>query len=180
MVIKLERYINELPLVVRNSIKALSDEKRQSILISLLKNGSRSFTEISEELKISKNNLSHHIKILMRYGLVYNFYNRNENNDKYSFYEISKLGRKFIDTLINFLTQKTFKGEEVYEVPITAGASTFTLIDYVTGEDVSRCVEVSIWEPKAEPVIVAGIMEIDDEISHNFPLKIKLEELQIG
>ena len=97
--IKLERYINELPLVVRNSIKALSDEKRQSILISLLKNGSRSFTEISEELKISKNNLSHHIKTLMRYGLVYNFYNRNENNDKYSFYEISKLGRKLIDML---------------------------------------------------------------------------------
>lgn len=176
----MEKYINEIPLVVRNSLKALSDEKRQGILIYLLRTRSRSFIEISKDLKIPKNNLSHHIKILMRYGLVYNFYNRNEFDDKYSFYEISKLGRGLIDTLINFISKKSPKEEEFYDYPITAGESAFTFINYVTGEDVSGWVEVSTWEPKAEPVVVAGIREIDDEISHNFPLKMKLEELQIG
>jgi len=179
----MEKYVNEIPLLVRNSIKALSDDNRQGILIYLEKKGPKSFIEISKELKISKNNLSHHLKILMLYGLIYNFYNRNEFADKYSFYEISKLGKRLIDTLVNFITQKTFKEEESYEVSITAGESTFTLIDYATGEDVSGWVEVSIWEPKAEslqPVVVAGIEATDDEISHNISLIKKLEELQIG
>ena len=83
-------------LVVKNSLKALCDENRQDILIYLLKNGSKSFIEISKDLKIPKNNLSHHIKVLMRYALIYNFYNRNEFADKYSFYEISKLGKTII------------------------------------------------------------------------------------
>ena len=34
----MEKYVNEMPLLVRNSIKALSDENRQGILIYLLKN----------------------------------------------------------------------------------------------------------------------------------------------
>ena len=108
----MERYTNELPLVVRNSIKALNDGKRQSILIYLLKKGSRSFTEICKDLNISKNNLSHHIKILMRYGLVYNFYNRNEYDDKYSFYEISKLGKVIITNLINLVIPLRSEEEE--------------------------------------------------------------------
>lgn len=115
MLIKMERYINKLPLIVRNSLKALNDEKRQSILIYLLKEGPKSFSEICKDLIISKNNFSHHIKILIRFGLIYNYYNRNEYDDKYSFYEISKLGREFIELLINFLSKKTPKVEESYE-----------------------------------------------------------------
>ncbi|MHA1492036.1 MAG: ArsR/SmtB family transcription factor [Promethearchaeota archaeon] len=84
----MEKYINKIPLVLRNAIKGLSDEKRQSILIYLLREGSKSFTEINDELKISKNNLSHHLKVLMQYGLLYNFYDRNELVNKYSFYEV--------------------------------------------------------------------------------------------
>lgn len=112
MVEKMEKCINEIPLVVRNSLKALSDESRQGILIYLLKVGSRSFTEIRKDLNISKNNLSYHIKNLMRYGLIYNFYSKDQFVDKYSFYEISKLGRAIITSLINSITPK--KIEEGY------------------------------------------------------------------
>ncbi|MFX1258994.1 MAG: response regulator [Promethearchaeota archaeon] len=99
----MEKYLNEIPLVVRNSIKALCDENRQGILIYLEKEGPKSFIDISNDLKIPKNNLSHHIKILMRYGLLYNFHNKEEFDDRYSFYELSKLGKTFIDTLLNFI-----------------------------------------------------------------------------
>ncbi len=112
MVLKMKRYINEIPLVVKNAIKALNEEKRQSILIYLLRTGSKSFTDISKDLNLSKNNLSHHIKTLMRYGLVYNFYNRNEFVDKYSFYEISKLGKVIITNLINLVIPLRSEEEE--------------------------------------------------------------------
>ena len=67
----------EIPLVIRNAIKGLSDENRQSLLIYLLKNGAKSFIEIYKDFNLSKSNLSHHLKTLMRYGLIYNFYNKN-------------------------------------------------------------------------------------------------------
>ncbi|KKL98799.1 hypothetical protein LCGC14_1820810 [marine sediment metagenome] len=108
----MEKYVNEIPLLVRNSIKALSDENRQGILIYLLKNNSKSFIEISKDLKMPKNNLSYHFKILIRYGLIYNFYDRNEFAEKYSFYEISKLGKRLITTLMNFI-KPTLYMEEV-------------------------------------------------------------------
>ena len=97
----MEKYVNEIHLLVRNLLKALYDENRQGILIYLLKNGSKSFIKISKDLKIPKNNLSHHIKVLMQYALIYNFYNRNKFVDKYSFYKISKLGKTVITNLIN-------------------------------------------------------------------------------
>ena len=113
MVIGMGKYVNKLPLLVRNSIKAFSDENRQDILIFLLKNGSKSFIEISKDLKIPKNNLSYHFKILIRYGLIYNFYKRNEFAEKYSFYEISKLGKRLINNLMNFVKPVLPKEEDV-------------------------------------------------------------------
>ena len=68
----------KMPLLIRNSIKALNDEKRQDILMHLFNNGSKSFIEISNDLMIPKNKLSYHIKTLMRYGLLYNYYSRNQ------------------------------------------------------------------------------------------------------
>lgn len=98
----MEEYLNEIPLIVRNAIRALCDESRQGILLFLKINGKKSFTEIYKELNISKNNLSHHIKILMKYGLIYNFFTENKFKNKYSFYELSKIGSAFLDILINF------------------------------------------------------------------------------
>lgn len=95
----MKKQFEELPLVIRNCIKGLSDEKRQSILIYLLREGPKSFIDICNEFNISKSNLSHHLKVLVRYGLLYNYYNKNEFNDKYSFYKISNLG-KYIITML--------------------------------------------------------------------------------
>jgi len=108
----MEKYVNELPLVVKNSLKALSDENRQKIMLHLLNEGSKSFMDISKDLNVSKNNLSHHIKTLMRYGLIYNFYNKNRYKDKYSFYELSKLGTKIIINLIDIMNLKIEPKEE--------------------------------------------------------------------
>ena len=48
----------------------------------------------------------------MRYGLLYNFYNKNEFDDKYSFYELSKIGKRFIQTLLNYEISPEIIGKE--------------------------------------------------------------------
>jgi DNA-binding HxlR family transcriptional regulator len=172
----MEKYINEMPLLVRNMLKGLCDENRQGILIYLLKNGSKSFIEISKDLKISKNNLSHHIKALMRYGLIYNFYDRNEFADKYSFYEISKLGNRMIYSLLNFLVPIPSKEEEVSQIEVSvlnAGEPSF----YATSKGA-----FSFWGRKTElpyPVFVAGTGTIDEELNVRDLLKKKKNLLQI-
>lgn len=152
MLIKMEKYINEIPLVVRNSLKALSDEKRQGILIYLLRTGSKSFIEISKDLKIPKNNLSHHIKILMRYALIYNFYDRNEYNDKYSFYKISKLGKKMIENLLTLVSPIIYEEEE---------ESSYDLIEYIINAEesfytISVFGPVKISDPSPRPGVLTG------------------------
>lgn len=97
----MQNYIKKIPIEFRNAIKALCDEKRQAILVYLLEEGAKSFIEITNELEISKSNLDHHLKVLMRYGLIYNYYSKDKFSDKYSYYEISKLGNRIINNLIN-------------------------------------------------------------------------------
>ena len=179
----MEKYINEIPLVVRNAIKGLSDEKRQAILIYLLKEGSKSFTEINKELKISKNNLSHHLKVLMQYGLLYNYYNRNEFANNYSFYEVSKLGKKVINNFINLVTP--IPSEEVglsiklKEHVLYIEKTSFQAIS--AGE--LKLLEREITSPLK--VFVAGTGAIDDEMyiaegqGINKPLR-KESELQFN
>ena len=108
----MEKYANKIPLVMRNAIKALDNEFRQGIMLYLEKNAPKSFMDISNDLIIPKNKLSHHIKILMRYGLLYNFYNKNEFDDKFSFYELSKIGKRFIQTLLNYEMTSEIIGKE--------------------------------------------------------------------
>lgn len=106
----MSKYRKELPLVIREALKGLCDEKRQGILIYLKNKGPKSFIDISREFDISKSNLSHHLKNLIKAGLIYNFYKKNELNDKYSYYEISKLGKIIIENLKSMVISKE-KGE---------------------------------------------------------------------
>lgn len=102
----IEKYRKKIPLLIRNALKGLSDKNRQEILVFLLEEGEKSFIEISKELQIPKSNLSHHIKALTRYGLVYNFYKEDEFDEKYSYYAVSKLGKKILKYLQNMVVQK--------------------------------------------------------------------------
>jgi DNA-binding HxlR family transcriptional regulator len=95
----------EVSLVIRNVIKSLANKNRLNIITYLLNEGSKSFNELHKELKISKPNIAHYVKGLMRYGLIYNFYNANIYNNKHSYYEISKLGRKIMMNLINMVSE---------------------------------------------------------------------------
>ncbi len=129
----MQKYIKDIPLEIRNAIKALCSETRQAILGFLLNEGAKSFTEISKNLKISKSKLNHHLKTLMRYGMIYNFYNKNEFKDKYSYYETSKLGKTIINNLINSITPLTFGKIEKFPIDELSVSSIQHYIVHVEG-----------------------------------------------
>lgn len=168
MVLKLEKYINEIPLMVRNFLKALNNETRQGIIIYLLRVGSKSFTEMSKDLKLSKNTLSHHIKNLTQHGLIYNFYSRNEFDDKYSFYEISKLGKKLINNLMDFIIPVSSSEEDVLSITkkdyYKSREKTFYM--KTNDVDINKLELIPIMPPL---MIIAETGEIYEEISQNIP-----------
>ena len=89
---------------ISDSINAVNDDYRQSILGILLKSGSLSFTEILDSMqsKISKQNLAHHLKILLRSGLITQIYSFSDKTNFKSLYELSIQGKEFIIYLQNF------------------------------------------------------------------------------
>jgi len=80
----------------------------------------------------------------MRYGLVYNFYNRNEYDDKYSFYEISKLGKVIITNLINLVIPLRSEEEELFLDTTMDKAITEKLLTDVDSIGVSFWTEIPI------------------------------------
>ncbi|MHA1315684.1 MAG: winged helix-turn-helix domain-containing protein [Candidatus Helarchaeota archaeon] len=101
----LEEYLKKIPLGSRNAIEALRNKKRQAIVMYLKEEGTKSFIDISNKFGFKKGVLSHHLKILVGYRIIYHFYSKKLADDKYSFYELSKLGERVITGFINLLKQ---------------------------------------------------------------------------
>ena len=93
----------EIHLVIKDAIKALSNENSLRVITYLLNEGAKSFNELHKELNISKPNVAFYVKNLMVSGLIYNFYKANIYNNKHSYYEVSKLGRTIMINLINMV-----------------------------------------------------------------------------
>lgn len=105
---KILKYSCRIPLVMRNSIEALSHFNRQAIVTYLSEYGSASFPDIQEWFDLEPEVLNHHICILLKYGLIYTSYNKNDffdknNNNEHVFYELSKLGKKVLNNLMSIL-----------------------------------------------------------------------------
>lgn len=95
-------YLDKVPLIIRNACKVASDDTLLTILVYLLKKGDRSVVSISSDLSLSKKRLkSDFMPTLMRYGMVYTFYTKNDFGDEHCHYEISNLGKKWLHILIN-------------------------------------------------------------------------------
>ncbi len=56
-----------------------------------------SFRELFQLAKpMNASTLNHHLKALMKAGLVKNYYRKVEGRDDYSFYQLTELGRDFL------------------------------------------------------------------------------------
>lgn len=94
----------EIPEEIRDAINGLHGELRQTIFISLLKNGELSFSELEKRTGLSKPDLNFHLKKLINSMLVEHYYRDKIGNNRFSFYSITPFGHNFINALIQSLT----------------------------------------------------------------------------
>ena len=91
----------DFPESIVNLIKALSSRPRRHILISLMKYGRLSYSEIRKQTRLDEGTLSYNLKKLLECNLVKSF-PQSENSSIYtSYFELSEFGRRFIEGLLN-------------------------------------------------------------------------------
>jgi len=91
------KYKERIPHETRNILEAMSEPTRQGLAMMLAERGELSFNELLQAARpINASTLNHHLKVLMKAGLVRNYYRKVEGKDDYSFYQLTELGRDFL------------------------------------------------------------------------------------
>lgn len=113
-------------------IKALTDEARRTILLSLLEKDATPYSQIQHTFRIKKGTLNHHLHILVSAGLVRNFSYRSPGNPYNSFYTITGFGRKFMEGL-----RQTLEKPRVVRKTVTFNGTT-TVQEEIVGVSASE------------------------------------------
>jgi DNA-binding transcriptional ArsR family regulator len=114
--------LDSIPSEVRSTIKLLSDDTRFAIVLILLKEGSKSFSELAMTLGVPKNALSHHLKVLSRAALIKNYYAKRDGIEDFSFYGSTDLSKDFLEKLFAD-TNAYSKRVKENELPINEDSS---------------------------------------------------------
>ena len=97
---KIAQYVEEFPEEVRLVVKSLDSSIRQAILVLLNTKVELSFSEIQKALEIDKVKLNNHLKNLFSSALIDHYYRHEVGNPNYSYYSLSRLGRRVLSHLV--------------------------------------------------------------------------------
>ncbi len=136
---QIKQYAEEMPIELRRSIEALSDEVRLGIFFVLFKYGEMSFSEIRNKLEIPAKNsgyLAYHLKKLEKSALIRTDYSKKSGITNHSFYDVTEFGERFIEGLMKSIEIDQAIQEKIdairLEEPVTDSA-----FDYdVTSSDI--------------------------------------------
>jgi len=95
------QYANEIPREIKSVIRALDDDIRLAIIISLMKNTKMSFAELKKSLDIQSSSLSHHLSLLQDGGLVNNFLELKGKS--HSYYTTTGLTKSILESLFDII-----------------------------------------------------------------------------
>jgi DNA-binding transcriptional ArsR family regulator len=96
---KVEECSNEIPQETRLIIAALDNPIRQAILVLLSEKKELSFSEIQKTFSMEKLTLNFHLKKLFSSALIDHYYKHEIGNQKYSFYSVTPLGNRILNSL---------------------------------------------------------------------------------
>ncbi len=103
MLKKVEERSKEIPQETRLIIAALDNPVRQAILMLLNEEKELSFSDMQKEFGIEKLTLNFHLKKLFSTALIDHYYKHELGNQRYSFYSITPLGHRILNSLISAL-----------------------------------------------------------------------------
>lgn len=94
----IQREDRKIPPEVRRIIENLGEPSKRGITLILAENKELSFKKLLSEVRpMNPSTLNHHLKDLMKAGLVENFYRKKqESSGEYSFYKASALAVDFL------------------------------------------------------------------------------------
>jgi DNA-binding transcriptional ArsR family regulator len=90
-------YANEVPDEIKSVVKGLDSDVRIAIIIALMKNGKRTFSDLKHLLHLNSSSLSRHLSILQDGGLIKNILEWNENS--YSYYVTTDIAERVLRNL---------------------------------------------------------------------------------
>lgn len=77
--------------------KALSNKFRFGLLIYLMEENAKSFSDLEDISGKVKSNLNHHLELLTKSKLVKNYLKKEKKTQDYSFYSLTESGKLFLD-----------------------------------------------------------------------------------
>jgi DNA-binding transcriptional ArsR family regulator len=93
----------QVPLEIRRAIKALQDDTRFDILLTLSERGEMSFSQLETTIGRSSPSLTYHLQALKDGALIENFFKKTEDVDNHSFYRVTEFCERLIDSLFRVI-----------------------------------------------------------------------------
>ena len=116
-----EKYANQIPLILRKTFKAFASDNRSAIVIALYENNKRlTFTQLKRTLDIDQRILTDELKRLMGGAIVDHYTEFHESIRGYSYYELTDYGINILKATLNVLSKSY---EPVVELGITTEIS---------------------------------------------------------
>jgi len=134
------KYYEDIPEEIRNLLNGLSNEKNLAILIFLLKNGKKKFTEMKKEFKLSGSSLTTRLTELQDGNLVKNFYEKSGKKG-FSYYDVTEFPELVFDSLFKILYSAETTMEKIDEKNEEKNISTRELISNIDVEQLPREIE---------------------------------------
>ena len=97
----IDYYLKNLPEDFELLLKGLGNKFRFALALLIMDNEPLSFSEITRLTKKEKGYIVNHLKKLDLAGIIQNFLQRRKNTSDYSFYEITKYGKKIVTDIIS-------------------------------------------------------------------------------
>lgn len=96
-----EKYASEVPIELRNAVKALSDDKKWAVFVALVKEGEKNFNNLKVLFRAHPEELSRVLKSLKSAGLIrkYVFSLEDVGKVQKTFYEPTEFGKAFLESL---------------------------------------------------------------------------------
>ncbi|MHA1917155.1 MAG: winged helix-turn-helix domain-containing protein [Candidatus Ranarchaeia archaeon] len=104
---EIEKILKEIPQEKQQLIQNLSNKTRLAIIITIMKKGEQTFTQLQKQLKIPTNKLSHHLKKLTQTAIIENYYVKRKNKKEYSYYQTTKTTQKTLNQILEIKKTKT-------------------------------------------------------------------------
>jgi DNA-binding HxlR family transcriptional regulator len=126
--------VDDFPEELIIPIKALTDETRRKILLSLIERDAASYSQMQNGFQIKKGTLNHHLHKLVSAGLIRNFSIYSPVNPYNSYYAITDFGRKLVEGFRQTLEPKIVRRTMTFQ-------GTATMLEEVIGASASQSEE---------------------------------------